>query len=84
MLVVGVAPDSPAEPLGMLVGDILIGFDGQPVASPDRLLDALTGGRVGRAVPLRVQRGGTAVDLEVQRHGKKRERQRRPQARSTR
>ena len=49
----------------MLVGDLLLDFDGEPVMSPEDLLDLLMGERVGRAVPLRVLRGASAVTLTV-------------------
>jgi S1-C subfamily serine protease len=65
LLVVGVTAGSPAANGGVLVGDVLLDFDGRPVESPEELLDLLVGDRVGKQVPLRVTRGGTAVDLSV-------------------
>ena len=58
LLVVGVTPDGPAESSGVLVGDVILDLDNQPVGSADDLLILLTNDRVGRAVPLRVLRGG--------------------------
>jgi S1-C subfamily serine protease len=63
LLVVGVSPDSPADTAGILVGDVLIEFDGHAVESPEDLLELLAGDRVGRSVPLRVARGGVAQTL---------------------
>jgi S1-C subfamily serine protease len=65
LLVVGVTPDSPAEHAGLLVGDLLLAFDGEPVSAPDSLLDLLHGDRVGRAVPVKVRRGTSLLDLTV-------------------
>jgi S1-C subfamily serine protease len=65
LLVVGVTADSPAAAAGVLVGDVLLAFDGQPVVSPEDLLDLLAGDRVGRAVTLRVLRGGAAAEVTV-------------------
>jgi S1-C subfamily serine protease len=65
LLVVAVTEGSPAEQAGVLVGDLLLDFDGQPVMSPEDLLDLLIGDRVGRAVPLRVLRGTSTVTLTV-------------------
>jgi len=65
LLVVGVTSGSPAAAAGVLVGDVLLDFDGHPVESPEDLLDLLVGDRVGRSVPLRVLRGGAATDLTV-------------------
>jgi S1-C subfamily serine protease len=65
VLVVHVAAGSPAEAAGVIVGDVVLAFDGQVIATPEDLLDALWGDRVGRSVTLRVLRGGRALDLAV-------------------
>ena len=65
LLVVGVTSGSPAAAAGILVGDLLVAFDGHPIESPEDLLDLLVGDRVGREVRLRVLRGGTASELPV-------------------
>jgi len=65
LLVVGVTGGSPAAAAGVLVGDLLLEFDGQAVVSPEDLLDLLLGDRVGRTVTLRVVRGGSPLDLHV-------------------
>lgn len=65
LLVVGVTAGSPAAAAGVLVGDLLVAFDGHPIESPEDLLDLLVGDRVGRQVTLRVLRGGAAMDLKV-------------------
>ena len=41
--------DSPAAAAGVLVGDVLLEFDGHAVESPEELLDLLLGDRVGPA-----------------------------------
>jgi len=65
LLVVGVAPESPAARAGILVGDVILAFDGQRIESPEELLDVLTGDRVGRDVSLRILRGGAPRELSV-------------------
>jgi len=65
LLVVGIVAGSPAEAAGLLVGDIVVAFDGQPITSPDRLLEVLSADRVGRTVPVRVRRGGEVTDVQV-------------------
>jgi S1-C subfamily serine protease len=65
MLVLAVSPDGPADAAGVQVGDAIVTFDGQAVSSPDDLIGLLSGDRVGRTAPLRVIRGGSAVDLQV-------------------
>jgi S1-C subfamily serine protease len=65
LLVVGVTPGSPAAASGVLVGDLLLDFDGHAIASPEDLLDLLAGDRVGRAVPLRTLRGTSSLTATV-------------------
>ncbi len=52
LLIVGVTAGSPAAAAGILVGDLLLEFDGHAVEAPEELLDLLLGDRVGRAVVL--------------------------------
>jgi serine protease Do len=65
LLVVGVTGQSPAAAAGVLVGDIVLDFDGHATASPEELLDLLLGDRVGRSVTMHVLRGGTAIDVPI-------------------
>jgi S1-C subfamily serine protease len=65
LLVTSVADGTPAESAGLLVGDVIVAFDGVAVREPDELLTLLRGDRVGRGVPLSVQRGGAAVTVTV-------------------
>ncbi len=65
LLIVGVTNGSPAAAAGVLVGDVLIDFDGHAIESPEELLDLLLGDRVGRSVPLTVLRGGVAATIAV-------------------
>ena len=65
LLVVGVTPGSPAASAGILVGDVLLEFDGHHVEAPEQLLDLLLGDRVGKTIALKVLRGGAATQLTV-------------------
>ena len=65
LLVIGVSPNSPAEAGGILVGDVVVAFDNEPVQSPMDLLALLQGERVGRTVPVRVVRGDARHELTV-------------------
>lgn len=65
VLIVGVTAGSPAATAGLIVGDVLTDFDGQPIESPEDLLDVLVGDRVGRQVELRVLRGGKEHKVSV-------------------
>ena len=65
LLVVGVTPGGPAAGAGILVGDLVVAFDGQPIESSEDLLDLLTGHRIGRQVTVRILRAGSATELPV-------------------
>ncbi len=65
LLVVGVAEASPAEQAAVLVGDIIVGLDRQPVEDHDALLSLLSGERVGKSVGLELIRGGEPKTLSV-------------------
>jgi S1-C subfamily serine protease len=65
VLVVGVSAESPAEAAGVLVGDLLVEFDGRAIESPEQLLDVLRADLVGKPVPLGIVRGGAAHTVSV-------------------
>jgi len=65
LMLVRVDNDSPAAQGGLLLGDILIGFDGQPVGDTDDLQALLTGERVGKKVAVDVLRGGARQQVHV-------------------
>jgi S1-C subfamily serine protease len=65
LLVVGVTAGSPADQAGLIVGDVLLAFDGKVTESPEDLLDLLAGNRVGQSVVAHVLRGGAARDVQV-------------------
>ena len=65
LLVVGVTGGGPAAAAGVLVGDVLLAFDGHPVEAPEQLLDLLLGDRVGKQATMEVLRGGASVQLTV-------------------
>jgi serine protease Do len=65
LLVVNVTPDGPAAAAGVLVGDILMDFDGHPVTSPEDLLDVLAANRIGREASLKILRGTAATEVKV-------------------
>ena len=65
LLVTHVAAQSPAESGGLLVGDVVVGFDGEAIEEAEELVAKLRGDRVGAAVPITVIRGTSAVDVTV-------------------
>jgi len=65
LLITSVKEGTPAAEGGLLVGDLVVSLDGQPVTSPDELLDLLVGDRVGKTVGVRVVRGSVPIDVTV-------------------
>ena len=63
LMIVHVEGGSPAGRAGLLVGDVLLGADGEPLLGADSLLLAL--GRAGDTVRLRVMRGGRISSVDV-------------------
>ena len=49
----------------LIVGDILVGIAGAPIADPDELLARLVGQVVGQPTPIQVLRGGQPQRLTV-------------------
>lgn len=65
LLLVGVEDDSPASKGGLLVGDILVALDGEPIIDPDQLLARLVGEIVGKPTPVEILRGGQRQTIPV-------------------
>ncbi|HKU62172.1 MAG TPA: trypsin-like peptidase domain-containing protein [Gemmatimonadales bacterium] len=65
LVVLSVEPDAPAARAGVLVGDVVLAIDGQPVDSPEQVVDLLGGGAVGRVLTLDLVRGGARARVEL-------------------
>jgi S1-C subfamily serine protease len=64
LMVISVQPGSAADQGGVLLGDVLVSFDGQPLGDLGQL-HALMSERVGTEATLRVSRAGELRDLRV-------------------
>jgi S1-C subfamily serine protease len=65
LLVAAVTPESPAATAGLLVGDVILALDANPIESPEDLFDLLLGNRVGTEVRLDILRGGVAKQVPI-------------------
>ncbi|MGE5123963.1 MAG: S1C family serine protease [Acidobacteriaceae bacterium] len=65
LLLVSVESGSAAEAGGLIVGDILVAIEGQPVTNHDELMVYLTGQAVGNAITIQVLRGGQPISVSV-------------------
>jgi len=74
--IAGILKDSPAQKLGLqpftraqdgnvVLGDIIVGFDGKPVASLDDLLGLLEQHQPGDTVPITILRGGQKLEQQI-------------------
>ena len=62
-VVMGVAPDSPAERAGLKPRDIIINYGGQEIQSYAQLFAMVQGTRVGEAVDLQIWRNGQVLQV---------------------
>lgn len=65
LLIMGIERDGSAAGGGMMVGDILVGMAGEPLADHDRLVARLSGDVVGQSVAFEVLRGGLPLPIDV-------------------
>ena len=65
LLILWLDEKGPAEQGKLLVGDILIGLDGQPLADPDDLFSALANDTVGKSIAVEILRGGKPETVKV-------------------
>jgi S1-C subfamily serine protease len=66
VIVVNVESNSPADEAGMLLGDVLVTFDGSPVSDTGDVLGMLNrSDRIGKTIKVQVVRGGVLVELNV-------------------
>jgi hypothetical protein len=63
ILIIAVTPGSVAQKSGIIVGDILIEFNGHPVRQPADLQAAVAAGNAGSAVPIKLYRGTEPIAL---------------------
>jgi len=65
LIVLSVESDSPAKKAGLLLGDVLVGFDGKPVSALRDLGGVLTEEAIGKASKVRIIRGGKIEELSI-------------------
>jgi S1-C subfamily serine protease len=65
LLVTAVVEGSPAAKAGLLLGDAIVAFGGEPVADPHALLAQLEPERIGAAVAVRLVRAGAPMELTL-------------------
>ncbi|MGD9496889.1 MAG: S1C family serine protease [Armatimonadota bacterium] len=65
VVVMAVAPRSPAEQAGLRQGDVILSVDGQEIANAEELRNAVFRHQIGDAIALHVQRGAQEMNIQV-------------------
>lgn len=65
VIILSVEAGGPAERAGLVIGDVLVAFDGQNISDTDDVQAALGPERVGKEVKARIIRGGASVEVNV-------------------
>jgi S1-C subfamily serine protease len=65
LLVTNVLPESPAHAAGLLVGDLLLDFNGNALAEAADLLDRLGSTPVGQTVKVKLLRGAAEQSFDI-------------------
>ena len=64
-IVVGLDPDGPAKLAGILIGDVVLTWNGEPVRGARSIVDKLGPASVGRGATLGLSRAGQPVEVSV-------------------
>lgn len=67
VLIERVLESSPAQEIGLQPGDVIVGYDGARVFSRRDIRTARGSGEAGDPVPLRIERNGEVLELEIPR-----------------
>lgn len=65
VIVVNIEPNGPADQAGVLIGDVLVEFDGKPVSDTGDVQAILGSERVGKTISAHIVRGGLSVELAI-------------------
>ena len=65
VIVVNVEANGPADRAGVMIGDVLLSFDGQPVSDTGDVPTVLDPESVGKTVSVQIVRGGALVEVAI-------------------
>ena len=65
IMLLGIEPEGPAAIAGLILGDVLVNANGEPLGQPDALAEFLEQTQAGQTVKFQVLRAGVLQDLEV-------------------
>lgn len=65
LMLVSIEPDSPADRHGLLLGDTILAFDGQPIRRVEELLTLLGDNTIGKEASVSILRGGSVQQISL-------------------
>lgn len=65
VIVVSIESEGPSEKAGVLIGDVLIALDGEPVRDTNDVLTTLSTESVGKTISANIVRGGALVEVPI-------------------
>ncbi len=65
VIVVNVEANGPADRAGVMIGDVLLSFDGKPVSDTGDVQSVLDPESVGKTVSVQIVRGGALVEVAI-------------------
>ncbi|MEP6717071.1 MAG: S1C family serine protease [Terriglobia bacterium] len=65
LIMLSVEPEGPAAKAGVLIGDVLLTLEGQPVTDTDDVQAHLGGDKVGKPIAAELLRGGVPVKADI-------------------
>jgi serine protease Do len=63
--VLGTKPKSPAETAGLLAGDIIVTYNGNPVTGTTQLISLVQRSKIGKTIAIGVWRNGEMIELQA-------------------
>jgi len=64
-IILEVEPESPAHQAGIVIGDILLSLEGQPVTHLENVQSHLHAGNIGKALAAKIVRGGALQSVNI-------------------
>jgi serine protease Do len=65
IMLLGIEPEGPGAVGGLILGDVLVSGDGQPLAQPEALAELLERTPAGQGVKFKLLRAGQVLELDV-------------------
>jgi S1-C subfamily serine protease len=64
-MIISLQPEGPADKAGLMLGDVLLAFGGQPLSSVEELTEQLDGEKIGSEASVKLFRAGRVQQQQV-------------------